>query len=227
MPVLPGPPDTRTVGPGPIPGVFRDGAARFRAPDGWALLPPGDAALTKRVKAAGPHWAVQEKRGRRTFSRGVLAPAGTIAAETARRSAERADPVYRRKLETGRAARARKEAAYAAGFAAAVEDYLGFAPAHAPLGRRVAAAVAAHATPVGSGTVARTQRIPIQERAAAAVIAWLRHRTTAYDHMRIPRVKGRRREVRRALAAESKRLLGRYRDGGVPPAPCPLEAALG
>src|SRR3954454_9834618 len=48
------------------------------APDGWVLLPPGDAALTRRVKAAGDHWVVQEKKGRKIFSRGVWAPAVTI-----------------------------------------------------------------------------------------------------------------------------------------------------
>ena len=37
----------------------------------------------------------------------------------------------------------------------------------------------------------------------AAVIVWMRHRTTAYDNMAIPRVKGKRREVRRLLAQQS------------------------
>jgi len=46
---------------------------------------------------------------------------------------------------------------------------------------RLARAVADHATPVGSGTVARTKRIPVEERAEAAVIAWMRHQTTGYD----------------------------------------------
>jgi len=49
-------------------------------------------------------------------------------------------------------------------------------------------AVSQHATPVGSGTVARTERIPIQQRAESAVIAWMRHQTTAYDNMKIARV---------------------------------------
>jgi hypothetical protein len=70
-----------------------------------------------------------------------------------------------------------------------------------------------HATPVGSGTVARTKRIPIEQRAEAAVSAWLRHQTTGYDGMVIPRVKGKRREVRRILAARSKELLDGYRRG--------------
>jgi hypothetical protein len=78
-----------------------------------------------------------------------------------------------------------------------------------------------------SGTVARTERIPLAERAEAATIAWLRHQTTAYDTMRIPLVKGRRREVRRLLAQHSHQLLRRYREGvAVDPAQCPLQAAL-
>jgi len=47
----------------------------IQVPEGWELLPPGDAALTRRVKAGGPSWTVQEKKGRRTFSRGVWTPA--------------------------------------------------------------------------------------------------------------------------------------------------------
>ena len=42
--------------------VAPDGA-RLSPPDGWVCLPPGDAALTKRVKQAGPSWAILEKRG--------------------------------------------------------------------------------------------------------------------------------------------------------------------
>ena len=85
--------------------------------------------------------------------------------------------------------------------------------------------MADHATPVGSGTVARTKRIPVQHRAAAAVIAWMRHQTTAYDSMKITRVKGKRREVRLALAQRSHELLGRYRRGE-PVEECPLAKAL-
>lgn len=51
---------------------------------------------------------------------------------------------------------------------------------------------------------ARTNRIPIERRAEAAVIAWLRHQTTAYDSMKVQRVKKKRREVRRMLAEQSR-----------------------
>jgi hypothetical protein len=83
-----------------------------------------------------------------------------------------------------------------------------------------------HATPVGSGTVARSKRISIEKRAKAAVIAWMRHQTTAYDGMVIPRIKGKRREVRRMLAARSKELLARYRRGDPISDGCPLKKAL-
>ena len=87
--------------------------------------------------------------------------------------------------------------------------------------------MAQHAAPVGSGTVARTQRIPIEQRAESAVIAWLRHATTAYDDMKIPRVKGKRREIRRMLAEQSRRLLQTYRAGHTAdPATCSLQRAL-
>ena len=74
--------------------------------------------------------------------------------------------------------------------------------------------------------MARTERIPIEERAEAAVIAWMRHRTTGYDGMAIPRVKGKRREVRRMLARRSQELLGRYRRGEPIDEGCPLKVAL-
>jgi hypothetical protein len=62
--------NTFTPGPNPNTVWAADGRV-LTAPDGWVLLPPGDAALTWRVKAAGEHWVVQEKRGRKVFSRGV------------------------------------------------------------------------------------------------------------------------------------------------------------
>ena len=72
----------------------------------------------------------------------------------------------------------------------------------------------------------RPRRIPVGRRAEAAVIAWMRHQTTGYDGMMIPRVKGKRREVRRMLAQRSQELLARYRRGGPVPEGCPLKKAL-
>lgn len=74
------PNEARVVGSGPNDRTVRtaDGQV-LHAPADWELLPPGDAALTRRVKAAGPTWTVQEKKGRKVFSRGVWAPADRIA----------------------------------------------------------------------------------------------------------------------------------------------------
>ena len=102
-----------------------------------------------------------------------------------------------------------------------------FAPRWTELARALAKLVAAHATPVGSGTVARTQRIPIEERARAAVIAWMRHQTTGYDDMKIERVRGRRREVRRELAEISRAVIDLHRrDAPHAPQSCTLCSAM-
>jgi len=75
--------------------------------------------------------------------------------------------------------------------------------------------------------VARTERIPIDQRAEAATIAWMRHQTTGYDRMVIPYEKNRRREVRRMLAKRSVQLLTRYRQGlEIDETVCPLSLAL-
>ncbi len=195
-------------------------------PDGWILLPPGDAALTRRVKAAGPHWVVAERRGRKVFSRGVWAATETIQRFQAELAAERATEQFAKRQASAVKRREKVQTAYVEDFTQAIVDWLDFHPQYAVIAQQLAIAVAAHATPVGSGTVARTQRIPIEERAASAVIAWMRHQTTAYDSLSIPRQKGARREVRRQLAQRSKDLLACYRRGEPLPPACPLQQAL-
>ena len=198
-----------------------------RPPADWVLVPPGDAGLTRRVKAAGPTWTVKEQVGRRTFSRGVWAHGATVESIRRALAAERATPEYAQKQAANARRREREQADYVAEFRAAVVEFLAFHPRHAALAQRLADAVAAHATPVGSGTVARTERIPVEERAEAAVIAWMRHHTTAYDQMSIPRIRGKRREIRRMLAERSRGLLEAYRAGRDVDATCPLRRALG
>jgi hypothetical protein len=221
------PDSVRIVAKGLNPRTVRTERGQEKVPDDWDLLPPGDPGLTRRVKAEGACWVMQEKRGRKVFGYGVWAPKERIERHRAELEQERADPAYAKKLEAGRARREREQEAYVEDFHGAVRAFLAFAPVHRELGERLATAVTAHATPVGSGTVARTERIPVEERAAAAVIAWLRHQTTAYDSMLIARVAGRRREVRRELAEQSRRLLARYRSGkAVDPTTCPLARAL-
>jgi hypothetical protein len=196
-------------------------------PGHWELLPPGDAALSRRIKQDGPSLTVIELKGRKRFSQGIWAPADRIAALRQNRAKELDDPAYRKKLDSGRRRRAVEEVAYAGTFREAVLEFLNFDAIYRTQAEILAGLIAAHATPVGSGTVARTQRIPVGERAAAATIAWLRHQTTGYDQMVIPREKGRRREVRRMLAQRSSQLMGLYRAGRpVDTRACPLHAAL-
>ncbi len=216
-----------TYAPGPTANsVTASDGKVINVPEGWILLPPGDAGLTRRVKAAGDHWVVQEKVGRKMFSRGVWAALVTIERIRAELDAERSTEGYARKQEATGRRRERLQAEYVEDFHGAVEAFLAFHPVHSEAAGRLAKLVTEHATPVGSGTVARTERIPIEERAEAAVIAWMRHQTTAYDSMTIPRVKGKRREIRRMLANRSQELLARYRRGDTIGSDCPLQKAL-
>ena len=223
-PIMP----TQTFLPGPTPTTVRTPSGQtLQVPTGWELLPPGDAALTRRVKAAGEHWLVQEKVGRRVFSRGIWAPRETIEQVREDLAAERSTEQYAKRRAADATRRGTRQAEYVEDFQAAVVAFLAFHERHAAMAQRLASAVAAHATPVGSGTVARTKRIPIERRAEAALIAWMRHQTTGYDSMTIPRVKGQRREVRRMLAQRSKELLGAYRRGEAARRGCPLVNAVG
>jgi hypothetical protein len=217
----------REVLPGPRSGCVRCGSEILTIPAAWVLLAPGDPALTRRVKREGACWTMHEKRGRKVFSLGLYAPAERIERIRRELARERDDPAYARKLERAADKRRVEQATYEEDFKGAIYAFLAFSHQHDPLARTVAQAITDHTTPVGSGTVARTKRIPLEERAEAATIAWLRHATTGYDSMEIPRVKGMRREVRRMLAERSRSLLARYRQAGtIAPEDCLLRRAL-
>lgn len=219
--------DSNIFQPGPADNMVRNASGQLQAvPSGWSLLPPGDAGMTRRVKAAGEHWLVQEKKGKRTFSKGIWAPTATIERIAAELEAERGTESYAKRKQAASVRRDQVQGEYVEDFASAVLKFLNFHPAQRQLAEQLTQAVTEHATPVGSGTVARTKRIPIEQRAEAAVIAWMRHQTTGYDSMAIPRVRGQRREVRRMLAARSKELLAQYRHGSTISATCPLRQAL-
>lgn len=213
--------------PGPSKNTVMDANKKIRkVPRDWILLPPGDAALTRRTKAAGDHWVVHEKKGRRNYSKGVWAPKTTIAQIRKDLAAERSTEAFAKRKKAAANRRIKIQADYVDNFHNAVVSFLDFHPAHKHLAQRMATAITGHATPVGSGTVARTKTIPIERRAEAAVIAWMRHKTTGYDNMVIQRVKGKRREVRRKLAKRSKKLLSQYREGEIVSLNCPLQIAL-
>ncbi len=219
--------ESKQVAPGPAPRSVRNAVGKIIAvPPGWVLVAPGDAALTRRLKKSGPTWVVQERKGRRTFSQGIWAESQRVESIMRELEIERSDPAHGKRQAQAKARRKKAQNAYVEEFNRHVRDYLNFDSRFRDLEEKLAALVSTHATPVGSGTVARTKRIPVNDRAEAAVIAWLRHQTTAYDSMHIPRIKGRRREIRRMFAERSRDLLDDYRRGEKPNKNCPLFLAL-
>src|SRR5258708_23634394 len=168
------PNQTRVVAPvaGSRAVRFPDGRI-VEPPSDWVLVPPGDPGLTRRVKAAGPTWTIQEKVGRKTFSHGVWAAGSAVENIRAALAAERATPQYAKKRKADANRREEAQADYVQTFRQEVLRFLAFHERYAHLASRLAEARTAHATRFGSGTVARTERIPVEQRAEAAVIAWM------------------------------------------------------
>jgi hypothetical protein len=218
--------EERIVRAGANGTLIGENGEKLTPPDGWAFLPAGDAAITRKVKALSAFWRVQTQIGRRIISKGIWAPATLIDQTRQEVETLRTTDAYKNKLASDRMRRAQQQTQYEQEFNHAVRAFLAFAPRYTEMEQAIAEAVTTHAIPIGSGTVARTAMIPIEERAAKAVIAWMRHRTTAYDSMSIVRIKGERREVRRMLARRSMELLQAYRSGQMPSPACPLQKFL-
>lgn len=220
--------DHQIVRPGRVEGRFVSESGEERIPPlDWGFLPAGDAAITRSVKAKGLVWVVQVPKGRHLISKGIWARQADILASRKQIQDKRSTPEYARQRVRDLSLREAKQLAYEAAFFAQVIRFLDFHPRYQQQARVLGEKITAHATPVNSGTVARTRLIPIENRARAAVIAWMRHRTTAYESMPIPRIKGKRREIRRALAIKSVEILAAYRQGGEIAPTCPLKKALG
>ena len=151
-------------------------------PEGWEFLAAGDTFVTRRVKAAGTYWSVWQPRGRNRSHRrklGVFAPTAVI--DRARGEAEQTTARRARQREVNARHRDKVEEAYCTEFAAAVVAWLDFAPEHAGLAEQIATSAADRAVVVGSGRVGRTRLLPLEERAALAARATIRHRFTGYD----------------------------------------------
>jgi hypothetical protein len=153
------PHETLIAAPGPAERTVRTADGRvLEVPVGWVLVPPGDPGLTRRVKAAGPTWTMQEKRGRKLFSRGVWAEAACVRRIEADLAAERATPAYARKLAAAGQRREREQAAYVESFEESVVVFLSFAPPHATLAR--------HLAKVSLRTLRRSAAAPWRARSA-------------------------------------------------------------
>jgi len=199
----------------------------FSVPAAWENLPPGDASVTRKVKSLGPTWSVQEKRGRKTFSHGVWAAKEQVGEAKALVEAQRADPKHQKKLAQAKVRREEKEEVFGEDFQQAIIKFLNFDEKYKALVEQLAVLVKEHAVPVGSGTVARSSSVTLDDKAALAVMAWMRHQTSSYDSISVPRVKGARRELRRQIARQTERILAKYRSGDdVDFRICPLYKAL-
>lgn len=150
-------------------------------PDGWAFLPAGDAYLTRTVSAAGAHWIAWQPGNRRRHRRrlGVWAPEATI--ELAELQAEHTQDERARARQRAAAQRDRVEQVYRDELAAAIVTWLDFDDAHADLADEIARVAADHAAVVGSGRVGRTSTLTLEEKAALAARAHIRHHHTDYD----------------------------------------------
>jgi hypothetical protein len=196
-------------------------------PDDWVFVPAGDPGLTRRLKTSGLCYIEVRKRKNRIESVGLWTQKDRIESIKAKLDEDRATLEYVKKLEAARQKRAQEQQEYVEKFQDEVFNFLNFHAKYTNIALKLAWAVTKHATPVGSNTVARTQTIPIEQRAESAVIAWMRHQTTNYDALGPMRVKGMRFEVRRSLAKDSREILDNYRAGvDIDLETCPLANAL-
>ncbi|NRB40618.1 MAG: DUF2293 domain-containing protein [Pseudomonadales bacterium] len=199
----------------------------FTVPADWENLPAGDASITRKLKSLGATWTVQEKKGRKSFSHGVWAAKENINEAKALVKAQRADPKHQKKLAQAKVRREEKEEVFGEDFQQAIISFLNFDKKYQTLVGQLAVLVKEHAVPVGSGTVARSSSVTLEDKAAMAVMAWMRHQTSSYDSTSVPRIKGARRELRRQIARQSERILAKYRSGDdVDILVCPLYKAL-
>lgn len=171
-------------------GLWNPDHGEIEVPEDWDLLPAGDAFLTRTVKAAGDYWLAWKPRTRTRPHRrliGVWAPRSEI--EGARAAAETTATKRARQRQQGEAHRQRREVAYQAELRDAIMTFLDFGTAHAALAEQIADEASARAAVVGIGRVGRTRTIGLEDRAALAARAYIRHRLTSYeDHLAEPAV---------------------------------------
>lgn len=148
-------------------------------PEGWESLPPGDAFVTRQVKLMGPYWVAVKAAKGYTRTLGIWAPEENI--DAARKLAVETKVQREAKQAISRKQREKQEAKYREQFSEAVHDYLDFVPRHEQLARNIAEAVAEHATQVGSERVGRTRKLSLEEKAALAALAYIRHNYTKYE----------------------------------------------
>jgi hypothetical protein len=118
--------EKRIVNSGPHGGLTGEKGEVLVPPSTWTFLPSGDAAITRRVTSYGYYWRLEVKKGRRTISLGVWAPAATIIKAQEEVKAVRLTEEYKKKRISELNRREKKQELYDAEFCNAVESYLNF-----------------------------------------------------------------------------------------------------
>jgi hypothetical protein len=194
------------------------GLGLVRTPPGWVFLPRGDHFVTRKVKEWGRYWVVLRRRPRYTETLGLLAPEEAVV--EALRLAEETEEVRGRRRAASARARERAEERYRRELEQAILAYLDFAPEHAALAEEIARGAAARAAEVGSGRVGRARKLTLEEKAALAARAYIRHRYTRYEEMLAqPFAEEFYRDIKAAAQDEVDQFLERYRRTGGAPEP--------
>jgi hypothetical protein len=184
-------------------------------PPGWDFLSRGEAFITRQVKK-GPHWVLKGRfnnRGGYTPVLGVYAPAESIAAARVR---DKQTTEQRARARHGsQTRRDEAEKRYRVDFEQACVQFLDLAPEHEEFARSIAREVTEHACVKHSGRVGRSGKLPLADKAALAVRAYVRHVYTDYEQY-LP--KGLEEEdyweVKGDAQAEVDRFLQQHRAGG-------------
>ena len=175
-------------------------------PDDWVFLATGQAFVTRSVKAAGVFWLAWAPRSRTRQHRrllGLWAPA--VAIQSAQRAEANTASARAARREAGARSRARQEVRYQDELAQAIVEYLHFAPEHQAMAETVARSAAERAAAVGSGRVGRTRILALDERAALAARAQIRHAHTDYhDRLDELRVRGEDDDLYRLIKAQAR-----------------------
>ena len=116
----------RTVTPGKNGNLIGEKGEILVPPATWAFLPAGDAGITRKVTSEGMFWRVEVKKGRRTISLGIWAPATTITQAQNEVNAVRLTDEYKKKRVSDINRREKQQELYDVEFCSAVEDYLNF-----------------------------------------------------------------------------------------------------
>ena len=156
-------------------GYWNPERGNLSLPVGWVFDPPGDVFVTREVKK-GTYRVLLKRRKGYTATLGVFCPEANLAGAEKRWDETAEYRAWQRAI--GQSLRERAEERYRAELEEAIIDLLGFRLQHAAMAREIARGAVAQATPVGSGRVGRTRRLPLSQRAEFAARTFICHRHT-------------------------------------------------